>query len=402
MRNRSIVIVLSCLCLAGIACNAPGSDGPTPAPISESTPAPSSSGSTTTPAPAQPTASPVPGATEPQRISFEAGATSATVQGTLDAGGTQSYVLGAVVSQTMTITVSASGGTIGLKVVTPGGLMILDPSQGQTSWSGPLPETGDYTLSVVLLSGGPATFSITVEIPPGDAAQCWVTTPADMTAYMESSRNADVFGTAPGGDTTLALVRTKDGWLGFDPGVAQAANVGRARLRWFDTADGALSYDPAGCENNLPLVLSLESLENGRYQVLGEFDVTLSDGTYTDADFDPAQTGSSVHDTFMAPSRGFGDMNDDGSEDAVIVLATNTGGSGTFIEIVLVLNDNGDPQPVPGYQVGDREPVHTLTIEDGILTTDVTIHADSDPLCCPSIEETWHLKLENGALVSID
>ena len=30
--------------------------------------------------------------------------------------------------------------------------------------------------------------------------------------------------------------RTADGWLGFDPGVAQAANVGIFRLRWSDYA----------------------------------------------------------------------------------------------------------------------------------------------------------------------
>jgi hypothetical protein len=31
--------------------------------------------------------------------------------------------------------------------------------------------------------------------------------------------------------------RTANGWLGFDPGVAQAANVGAFRLRWLDPED---------------------------------------------------------------------------------------------------------------------------------------------------------------------
>jgi hypothetical protein len=31
--------------------------------------------------------------------------------------------------------------------------------------------------------------------------------------------------------------RTAQGWLGFDPGVAQAANVGVFRLRWLDPGD---------------------------------------------------------------------------------------------------------------------------------------------------------------------
>ena len=35
-------------------------------------------------------------------------------------------------------------------------------------------------------------------------------------------------------------MRTDDGWLGFDPGVAQAANVGVFRMRWIDP-DAAVS-----------------------------------------------------------------------------------------------------------------------------------------------------------------
>jgi hypothetical protein len=399
IRNRISIAVLSLL-IAGLACNAPGGENPTPAPISEATTAPPGSASTATPSAAQPTATLPPQNADPVRINFAAGATSASVQGTLNSGETHSYVLGAVVAQTMTVNVTASGGMVSLKVVTPGGLMVLDPAAGQTSWSAPLPETGDYTLSVVHLSGGSAPYTMTVEIPPVETAQCWATTTRIMTAWTESSPLVDIFGSTQEGDTMLALARTNDGWLGFDPGVAQAGNSGRARLRWFDTTDGGVTYDPAGCENNLPLVLSLESLQNGSYKVFGQHDITLTEGQYTNPDFN--QLEDAVHDTFMGTARGFGDMNGDGSEDAVIVLATNTGGSGTFVEIVLVLNINGDPQQVPGYQVGDREPVHTLTIDDGILTTDVTVHDADDGFCCPSVEETWHLKLENGALVRID
>ena len=43
---------------------------------------------------------------------------------------------------------------------------------------------------------------------------------------------SDIFGTISVGDTHEALARTADGWVGFDPGVAQAANVGLARHRW--------------------------------------------------------------------------------------------------------------------------------------------------------------------------
>jgi hypothetical protein len=53
-----------------------------------------------------------------------------------------------------------------------------------------------------------------------------------ITAYRLPDDSSDVFGTISAGETHDALARTADGWVGFDPGVAQAANVGLARHRW--------------------------------------------------------------------------------------------------------------------------------------------------------------------------
>lgn len=41
-----------------------------------------------------------------------------------------------------------------------------------------------------------------------------------------------------------------------------------------------------------------------------------------------------------------GDLNGDGINDAAVVLATNTGGSGVFIILATVLNDGGKPRQV--------------------------------------------------------
>lgn len=51
------------------------------------------------------------------------------------------------------------------------------------------------------------------------------------------------------GDQVVLSGRTIDGWLGFDPGVAQAANIGSFRLRWIPgytryVIDGELSTVP--------------------------------------------------------------------------------------------------------------------------------------------------------------
>ncbi|HLE05217.1 MAG TPA: hypothetical protein VI729_11485 [Anaerolineales bacterium] len=67
---------------------------------------------------------------------------------------------------------------------------------------------------------------------PASPVPCMFTANDSLTAYRLPDITSDVFGTMPAGDTHEALVQTADGWVGFDPGVAQAANVGLARHRW--------------------------------------------------------------------------------------------------------------------------------------------------------------------------
>jgi hypothetical protein len=44
----------------------------------------------------------------------------------------------------------------------------------------------------------------------------------------------EVFGQFAPASPVIITARSKDGWLGFDPAVAQAANVGPFRLRWLE------------------------------------------------------------------------------------------------------------------------------------------------------------------------
>jgi hypothetical protein len=53
------------------------------------------------------------------------------------------------------------------------------------------------------------------------------------------------FGQLERGQAVIITARSIDGWLGFDPGVAQAANVGPFRLRWIDPSLVALHGDCA-------------------------------------------------------------------------------------------------------------------------------------------------------------
>lgn len=61
---------------------------------------------------------------------------------------------------------------------------------------------------------------------------CEFTGTTDLTVYRLPVAGSDIFGTLPAGETHEVLARTADGWIGFDPGVAQAGNTGLARHRW--------------------------------------------------------------------------------------------------------------------------------------------------------------------------
>jgi hypothetical protein len=91
--------------------------------------------------------------------------------------------------------------------------------------------------------------------PPGEgvAGACQFNIEEEITVYNRPSTAAGVFAAIGPGDsaeiTSRLSARTADGWLGFDPGVAQAANIGPFRLRWIAPGDGTLS---GGC--SLPVV----------------------------------------------------------------------------------------------------------------------------------------------------
>lgn len=64
------------------------------------------------------------------------------------------------------------------------------------------------------------------------AAACTLTAQQEVTVYQRPGEESAVFGTLAAGDAQQMTQQTADGWLGFQPGVAQAANVGVFRLRW--------------------------------------------------------------------------------------------------------------------------------------------------------------------------
>ena len=153
-----------------------------------------------------------------------------------------------------------------------------------------------------------------------------------------------------------------------------------------------------GREATAAMTLNLDVLKNATYQGIYQEPVQLTEGKYEGEPF--VEGGASrptvtLLDEFIA----FGDLNGDDLDEAVVILAENSGGSGTFIYLAVVVEQNGVLANIATQLIGDRVQPKTLAIEAGELVFTTVTHAPDDPLCCPSQEATLRYQLLDGQLV---
>jgi heat shock protein HslJ len=96
-----------------------------------------------------------------------------------------------------------------------------------------------------------------------------------------------------------------------------------------------------------------------------------------------------------------GDLNGDGAPDAAVVVATNSGGSGVFIDLAAVVVEDGQPVNVAITPLGDRVKINSLTIEDGKIVVEMVTQGPDDPMCCPTQQVVETYVLEGNELVKI-
>ena len=150
-----------------------------------------------------------------------------------------------------------------------------------------------------------------------------------------------------------------------------------------------------------PAALTVEALKNAAYH--SEWPATgvaqLVDGEYREKYMEGA--ASELVIAFYPDMYAFGDLDADGVEDAAVVLATSGGGSGTFISLEAVINDEGTPNHVATALLGDRVQVKSVVIESGEITIDMITHGPDDPLCCPTLQVTKKYELQEDTLAEL-
>lgn len=101
----------------------------------------------------------------------------------------------------------------------------------------------------------------------------------------------------------------------------------------------------------------------------------------------------------LHPLSGVGDLDGDGSPDAAVVLASSGGGSGTFYELVAVLNTAQGLTPLPGQPLGDRIDLKRIEVRGGTIGLEFLMAGPDDAMCCPRTKAQRSYRVEGGRLV---
>lgn len=89
----------------------------------------------------------------------------------------------------------------------------------------------------------------------------------------------------------------------------------------------------------------------------------------------------------------------DGMDAAAVILFTNSGGSGTFFELALLVRFNTKWINTDVAYLGDRVTIHSLSFEDETIIIDMTSHGPDDPMCCPTLRQELRFTVEDNRLI---
>lgn len=123
----------------------------------------------------------------------------------------------------------------------------------------------------------------------------------------------------------------------------------------------------------------------------------LKDGIFAESIVPDSATMTRI---LLGKEQLFGDLNGDGTEDAVVTLVVDPGGSGTFTYLALVLNEAGIPKPLAAVLLGDRIILKSMEIQPGIITVTMLSRKPDEPMSTePTVEVIRKFTLRGETLL---
>jgi hypothetical protein len=161
---------------------------------------------------------------------------------------------------------------------------------------------------------------------------------------------------------------------------------------------GAQPRQPSGDERSRS-ALAGASPESASYRIDGRV-VALHDGKHAE----PAAPGSAALDTTSVWGTPItADLDGDGDQDAVVIIATEPGGSGTFYYVAVAELDGGAYTGSAGVPLGDRIAPRRVTFADGIVTVDYAERRPGEPMSAqPTVTTSKRFVYRNGVLQPLE
>lgn len=150
-----------------------------------------------------------------------------------------------------------------------------------------------------------------------------------------------------------------------------------------------------------PAAPTFEEIANTTFQGVDEGSVSLVDGEWEGEPY--AEGGATrpraglVRDFYLT-----GDIDGDGGDEAIVLLWTSTGGSGTFDYVAAMGRRNGAVVNLGTAALGDRIDLRRGEIIDGRIVLEVVQAGPQDAACCPGQKMRRAWRLDTSGLVESD
>ena len=145
--------------------------------------------------------------------------------------------------------------------------------------------------------------------------------------------------------------------------------------------------------------LTLDQLRNATYRI-DYGTVMLLDGKYEGPPFQPGGAAR-PRVIFVGRIVARGDLDRDGGDETVVLLAKSSGASGTLNYLAVVAAQDGKPVNIATELLGDRVQLRSMRIAGGQFTFDTVAHGQGDAMCCPTLKVRRTLSLTGDRLVEV-
>lgn len=130
---------------------------------------------------------------------------------------------------------------------------------------------------------------------------------------------------------------------------------------------------------------------------LSSGEVTLTQGVYRA----PAAPGSAAELVVrLSDQQAFGTV--DGKAVGAVILITQSGGTGSFYDVALLVQAADGWVNRDVISLGDRVAVHELAIRDSQVIVTMAAHGPHDPLCCPTLRLEKRFAVQADRLVATE